>query len=305
MAHGVKRWAVAIAGTLVVVGIPFGAAAVERISEQGAATEAAVAEGADAAGGTGGTAAKADGADDAVDPFEPLDPDAGTPVEPAVDATRIMLLGDSVTQGAGGDWTWRYRLARTLDTAGTAYDFVGPRQVLYDPLTQKSTSSAYLDPAFDQDHVARWGMTLAEQDFPVTTLVTDLRPDVLVEMLGVNDLNHRGDDPAVVAQRVRQLVADARAASPTVDVVLVELPQTWVEGVDEFNAFIHQMALELDTPDARVVSASTAGATPAHTRDGMHPNADGELLIADGVARALQRIGVPTQRRSPTASLRS
>ncbi|MDF9715043.1 hypothetical protein INN71_13025 [Nocardioides sp. ChNu-153] len=304
MAHGAKRWAIAVAGTLVVVGIPFGAAAVERISEQGAATEAAAAEGADVAGGTGETAAPSP----TTDAFEPLDPQASAsaelPVEPVETPTRIMLLGDSVTQGAGGDWTWRYRLARTLDRAGTAYDFVGPRQVLYDALTQDSTSTAYLDPAFDQDHVARWGMTLAEQDFPVTTLVTDLRPDVLVEMLGVNDLNHRGDDPAVVTQRVRQLVADARAVSPTVDVVLVELPQTWVEGVDEFNAFIRQMALELDTPEARVVSASTAGATIAHTRDGMHPNADGEVLIADGVARALQRIGVPTQRRSPSASLR-
>ena len=49
-----------------------------------------------------------------------------------VDPVRILLVGDSVTQGSAGDWTWRYRLWKHFDAAGVAVDFVGPRNDLYD-----------------------------------------------------------------------------------------------------------------------------------------------------------------------------
>ena len=30
---------------------------------------------------------------------------------------RIMVVGDSITEGSSGDWTWRYRLAKYLDAS--------------------------------------------------------------------------------------------------------------------------------------------------------------------------------------------
>jgi hypothetical protein len=47
-------------------------------------------------------------------------------------STRIMVVGDSISQGSAGDFTWRYRLDRHLAGAGAAVDFVGPRSDLYD-----------------------------------------------------------------------------------------------------------------------------------------------------------------------------
>jgi hypothetical protein len=44
----------------------------------------------------------------------------------AAPAGRIMVVGDSISQGHEGDFTWRYRLAQHLGNVGAAADFVGP-----------------------------------------------------------------------------------------------------------------------------------------------------------------------------------
>jgi hypothetical protein len=38
----------------------------------------------------------------------------------------VMVVGDSITQGHEGDWTWRYRLWEWFRDEGIAVDFVGP-----------------------------------------------------------------------------------------------------------------------------------------------------------------------------------
>ncbi len=45
-------------------------------------------------------------------------------------ATRVLLFGDSITQGRPGDWTWRYRLWQQLRDTGRPVDFVGPAENL-------------------------------------------------------------------------------------------------------------------------------------------------------------------------------
>ena len=104
---------------------------------------------------------------------------------------RILLVGDSVTQGSSGDWTWRYRLWQHLVADGVGVDLVGPSDDLYDNVTGQRGSHEYVDPAFDQDHAARWGMQFATQDVPVADLVAEYHPDVVVEGLGLNDLAWR------------------------------------------------------------------------------------------------------------------
>ena len=42
------------------------------------------------------------------------------------EAIRIMVVGDSITQGVEGDWTWRYRLWEWFKSQNIAVDFVGP-----------------------------------------------------------------------------------------------------------------------------------------------------------------------------------
>ncbi|MFL1376189.1 GDSL-type esterase/lipase family protein [Nocardiopsis protaetiae] len=49
--------------------------------------------------------------------------EAGTPMSGSL---RVMLSGDSMTQGANGDRTWRYHLWNHLEPAVEGLDFVGP-----------------------------------------------------------------------------------------------------------------------------------------------------------------------------------
>lgn len=245
----------------------------------------------------------------AQDPTDPTESPTTDPTEapttevtPPVDPTRIALLGDSVTQGAAGDATWRYYLSQHLDAAAADYDFVGYRTDLFDPATSQFGLESYAHPGFDTDHAARWGMRLDSMDVTTRTLVRALRPDVLVEMLGINDLR-AGVDPAVVLHHVRAMIADARAEAPDLDIVLVRLPHWWLPEFAAFNAGLDQVAAELDTPGSRVVVAAPDVGFDERTEtwDLVHPNDAGQRRIGDAVAVALAGIGVGTGVSAGTA----
>jgi hypothetical protein len=198
----------------------------------------------------------------------------------------VLIVGDSVTQGSAGDWTWRYRLWKHLEaTSGQPVDLVGPRTDVWDYLADVPGSDDYVDPAFDQDHAARWGMTLSFADTPIDDLVEDYQPDIVVEMLGTNDLIFLEQSPAEVETNIENFVTAARSADPDVDVVLSEITQTWFDGGPELNALL------ADTDADYTRSGDTF--------DGSHPNAGGEVKIAAAVADQLAALGVGTAPARP------
>ena len=220
---------------------------------------------------------------------------------------RVLIVGDSVTQGSSGDWTWRYRLWQHLHDAGVDVDFVGPRDDLWDNLEGHAGDHSYVDPDFDQDHAARWGMSLAFQDQPIAQLVTAYHPDVVLELLGVNDLTFLQETPSQVAGLTEDFIDDARGADPAVDVVLGRVPQPAVPAVATFNGLLDDLAARLDDPGAgaRVVTAdSDAGYDLAEdTFDNGHPNSHGELKIAAGFEDALAGLGIGRPAQRPLADL--
>ena len=219
---------------------------------------------------------------------------------------RIMLLGDSVTQGSAGDLTWRYRLWDHLRGSGVDVDLVGPNDDVYDNVTNQLGSDEYLDPDFDRDHAARWGMAFATQDHPVAELVEEYEPDVLVEDLGFNDFATVTDRPAVVLDSARALVADARSADPGISIVLCELPQTWRPGIAAYNEGLAELAASLSTAESRVVATATGGGfvDGVDTWDPAHLTASGEVKLTAGVADALAGLGIgaPYPRPLPEVS---
>lgn len=224
------------------------------------------------------------------------------PAPQAVSAppVKVLLLGDSVTQGSSGDWTWRYRLWQSLRAGPDPVDFVGPRHDLWDYVANHAGADEYLEPAFDQDHAARWGMTLAHADTPADELVATYAPDVVVVMLGVNDLGTR--DPALVDQDTEDLVAAVRAVDPEVDIVLSTVTQTWFEGATELNDLLLDTAADLDSAGSRVLLARPdRGYTRGgHTYDGLHPNSQGEVLIAAAVQSRLAELDIGSGASRPT-----
>ena len=190
----------------------------------------------------------------------------------------------------------------TSPTRGCPVDFVGPETDLFDRATAAYSPGGYLDPAFDQDHAARWGNALGFPAFSVSDLVATYQPDVLVELLGINDLDGLGASVDTVDQELGQLVATARQQKPDVSVVLGALGSDWIPKVPEFNAQLPALAAQLDQPDSRVVAAD-----PPHlvqdvdTYEFVHPSATGEVKIAADIADALSSLGVgpPATRPLP------
>jgi len=243
----------------------------------------------------------------------PGTPSSAAPGEPgeragtATESVRVALYGDSVTQGAAGDYTWRYRLWHHLESIGAGVDLVGPRDDLYDHLRGAHGSHAYVDPAFDSDHASRWGMTMAMADQSADDLVRDHDVDVLVSLLGFNDLVYLDLSPDQIGDLASGVVAGARTADPGVSVVLAEASQQWHPGVAELNAALADVAADLDEPTSRVVVATLPDGREARTAtwDGSHPSAAGEVDIAASVADALAEVGVgaPYPRPLPTVPL--
>lgn len=57
---------------------------------------------------------------------------------------RFMFVGDSMTIGRAGDFTWRYRMWQHLNASyGGPYAIVGPRTGLYDAHADAPVSHAY------------------------------------------------------------------------------------------------------------------------------------------------------------------
>ncbi|WP_170201449.1 GDSL-type esterase/lipase family protein [Actinocorallia herbida] len=227
---------------------------------------------------------------------------------------RIMIVGDSISHGSSGDWTWRYRLWKHLRVHGVELDLVGPRDDL-DAITTAAPGDgdgAYADPDFDPDHDAQWGRPfLAEKD-EIESKVRVHRPDLLLVLLGINDLFWHGLPAEENEANVRSFVAAARRGAPGLRLVLGTVLDTqrarddvvFNARVSEFNRRLVLLADDLSTPGSPVAIAPTATefVASAHTWDGTHPNPRGELRIAAAFADLLAlrfALGGPYPRPFP------
>ncbi len=221
--------------------------------------------------------------------------------------TRILIVGDSISQGSAGDYTWRYRLWKHLRDTGVRFDFVGPRDDLYDNVSGTFGGHDYADPAFDQDHAARWGTTVAQARSLIREQVAAYEPDVVLVLLGTNDLAWLKAGPDDVARGLRDLVRRARLARPDVGFVVGRVPEDGLPDAAELNAQVEGLPASMSTPESQVAVASTdAGFTePGDTWQPFHPNARGELKIAAAMADALSTLGVgsPYPRPLPEVPL--
>jgi lysophospholipase L1-like esterase len=217
---------------------------------------------------------------------------------------RILIVGDSVTQGKVGDYTWRYRLWNALQAQDKSVDLVGPLTAVV------GGSTSYADPNFDQDHAARWGADLvaggwwANDGLPTyvtTDLVSAYQPDVVINELGVNNLTWLAETPQAVIDLMSQFVSDVRSVDPNATVILGELTQTWFANVPEYNALLDTLAASLDQPDARVIVATRPAdyVQGVDTYDPAHPTAAGEVKIAAQFADALAGLSLPNKPPLP------
>ena len=131
-------------------------------------------------------------------------------------------------------------------------------------------------------------MQFSEPVYDVSDMVRDYHPDVLVGLIGLNDLLYGVQSPEQLTERWRSEITASRAIAPSTDFVLVPVPDTWYANVDDYNARLGALAAELDSVDSRVVVSASAGLVPAtDTIDNSHPSANGEERIAATVSDSL------------------
>jgi len=250
-----------------------------------------------------------------------------------------MLAGDSMTQGADGDRTWRYHLWNHLEPHVDGLDFVGPytdpatpEMILPVPTTKGEDPKSpkedpdedehdhhghveYLDPHFDQDHNALWGRTLSDAATTIQEDVATHRPDVLCVMLGINDLLWPISEEKM-EELLRGYIESARASNPNIRLILAETLPIALNESDEgfslrtyvYNEIVRSVAADMSTKASPVISLNVAQQedwdVDSDTYDGTHPNADGELKIAAAFADALSNgygIGPAYPRPLPIA----
>lgn len=215
---------------------------------------------------------------------------------------KILLYGDSITQGAVARWTWRYRLWQGLQAAGTPVDFVGPMHTVWSFTTGDMYSMEYRDPNFDTDHASYAGMTLSHPNWTIANLAEQYHPNVIVGLIGFNDIWRYGVSPQSLITLWQKQITLARQADPGVTIVLGQYGQVWMPNVSAYNAALAALAGSMDRPAARVILAKApVFAEHQDTFDGVHLTTSGEILQAASVAAALAQVGLKSATAAPDA----
>lgn len=218
------------------------------------------------------------------------------------DAMRFLPVGDSMTIGRAGDFTWRYRLWQHLESfPGLPYEIVGPRSTLYDAGTDAPLSEAYADPSFPpaaRRHLAGWGEGWLHLAPVIADAVRESEADVLLVSLGLIDLGFYTDSEQTAAN-ARAFVTAARTANPHIRMVLLpvipniraETDAPFAASCARFNELLAKAVADLDEPGSPLLLGSHPTAYDIHTDtyDGTHPGPTGEHKLAAAFADAMHQ----------------
>ncbi|GKZ18954.1 hypothetical protein AbraIFM66951_001914 [Aspergillus brasiliensis] len=221
---------------------------------------------------------------------------------------RVMIVGDSMSQGKEGDYTWRYRIWEWFRAQNIAMHMVGPytgtapsepqaHGELQATLGQPKTSGGYapdVSPDFDRHHFAVWGRVAAVDKDLIYDVLSAHQADLMLLMLGFNDMAWFQSDASGTLDSIRTLVINARAANPNLKFAIANVPQrSFIPGREDlpintniYNALLRNAIPEWSTADSPIHLVELQenydcgpNACPAGY-DGLHPNAAGEYQIA-------------------------
>ncbi|KAK0610141.1 SGNH hydrolase-type esterase domain-containing protein, partial [Bombardia bombarda] len=237
---------------------------------------------------------------------------------------RVMIIGDSISQGREGDWTWRYRIWEWFRQEGIHTTFVGPYKGTVPPDKPEPprppplptdppgppdgprTTGGYaagVSPDFlsNPDHYSTSGWQAAQAKDRVADQVAIHQPDICLVELGFNDLGWFVGGPDETLANIKAIVDRARVAKPNLKFAIADVPQrTAIPGRDElpyeirtFNWLLARAIPIWSTDESPIGLAafcdnySCGDKTCKASYDGLHPNALGEYQLAQAFSRAL------------------
>lgn len=201
------------------------------------------------------------------------------------DVTRIMPLGDSITQG----YTASYRepLWIALRDADWNVDFVGSMDRYYGGGAQAGN--------YDTDHEGHWGWFADEVLERIADWVKRSDPDIVLMHLGTNDVG-TGQDPLETAGEIARIIALLRQHDPGIHVLLAAIipvdHATANERIRKYNRALAELAGSQDSTASRVllVDQFTGFDAAQDTYDGIHPNGAGNRKMVARWLAVLERL---------------
>ncbi|KFY31523.1 hypothetical protein V493_01031 [Pseudogymnoascus sp. VKM F-4281 (FW-2241)] len=251
------------------------------------------------------------------------DTGAGSALDSRQGGLKVMVAGDSMTQGLEGDWTWRYRLWQWFKQNGVSVQFVGPYKGTV-PAAKPSqpqppslygtplVSSLYpdnggyakgVDGAFlsNSNHFAIWGRAAAVSKGLVKAAMQQSPADLMLIMLGFNDMGWFYSDAYGTIDSIATLIANARSVNPNIKFAVATVPQRkfiggredLVENTNIYNNLLPGSIAKWTTSQSPVYLVDLSNnydCRPGGCEagyDGLHPNAWGEFEIASAFTKTL------------------
>ncbi len=223
----------------------------------------------------------------------------GLAAAPAGAQTRILPLGDSITNGGQDHASYRYPLYFDLLAAGFSVDFVGSQTEIYLGGIPNPVDYPDYDTTFDRNHEGYWGQRTDEIEANVQGFAQAAQPDIVLIHLGTNDIGQNGAAGVTAAdQNLRDIIGLIRLEVPNVTVLLAQvIPIGAMSGyganagqVGPLNAAVSAVAAALDTPQSPVMVVDQNSGFDLNSMmqpDDLHPNLTGEEQMADTWLAAL------------------
>lgn len=215
----------------------------------------------------------------------------------------FLFVGDSMTIGCPGDFTWRYRMWQHLEAsapAGEPYEIVGPRTALHTP-TEAPASHAYAADDFPppaRRHLAGWGEGWLHMAPSIGPAIEATGADTLLVSLGLIDLGFYTNAEQTAAN-LDLFLTGARAANPRVAIAIhpvipnvrAERDAPFAAECARFNTLLAKTVADRAEPRSPIVLATTHPTYDIHTDtyDGTHPGPTGEHKLAAAFADAMHQ----------------
>ncbi|TQN65244.1 hypothetical protein CSHISOI_10188, partial [Colletotrichum shisoi] len=212
-----------------------------------------------------------------------------------------MVVGDSMSQGHEGYFTWRYRLWQWLTHQKVDFRFVGPYKgtktpeeprppqppaLLDEPPTENASVPIDLGGYavgvhFESHHFSVWGQQATQCQALVRDQVERFRPHYMLVMLGFNDMGWGVTDAEGIIAAMQQLIERARAAESTGS------PSPTCRSGFRSTEQIKKWGTK-ESP-IELAGVSDGYDCSRGSYDGLHPNALGKSQIARVFSQSLVR----------------
>ena len=212
---------------------------------------------------------------------------------PPLRPEKIMLIGDSITEGPDSSSSYRLYLDGMLRGSGRQFNLIGSRKRHNDDRTAPDSYQ------YDVDHEGHWGKDSAWMAENMPSLLTNNVPDIAVIQLGTEDVvSGKADAETLTDQIVRninQVIEALRSKNGDVKIVLSKVMPVKGRGdvIDLLNVKISQYAKSHSTPRQPVVLADPNDGFDVDLdlgKDGVLPNAIGARKMAAAFAGAIKSL---------------